>query len=222
MSETSPAASRLPAGVILAGGQARRMGGVDKPMVALAGKAMLARVVERLAPQVGDLVINANGDPGRFAPFGLPVVADTIEDHPGPLAGLLAGMRWVAIDAPEARFLVSVATDTPFFPLDLVARLSEGCGRDEKTVALAASPAGTHPVFGLWPIAIADDLEKFLQSGESGKILTFADRYLRINVPFDDIVLPDGTEVDPFFNVNTPEEAERAGAIAAILDGSAA
>jgi molybdopterin-guanine dinucleotide biosynthesis protein A len=221
MSETSVTSSSRPAGVILAGGQARRMGGVDKPMVALAGKPMLVRVIERLAPQVGDLVINANGDPGRFAPFGLPVVADTIEDHPGPLAGLLAGMRWAAIEAPEARFLVSVATDTPFFPHDLVARLSEGCGRDEKTVALAASPAGTHPVFGLWPIAIADDLETFLESGESGKILTFADRHLRINVPFDDIVLPDGTEVDPFFNVNTPEEAERAGAIAAILDGGA-
>jgi molybdopterin-guanine dinucleotide biosynthesis protein A len=222
MSETSVASSRRPAGVILAGGQARRMGGVDKPMVALAGKPMLVRVIERLAPQVGDLVINANGDPGRFAAFGLPVVADTIEDHPGPLAGLLAGMRWAAIEAPEARFIASVATDSPFFPHDLVARLSEGCGRDEKTVALAASPAGTHPVFGLWPIALADDLETFLQSGESGKILTFADRHLRINVPFDDIVLPDGTEVDPFFNVNTPEEAERAGAIAAILDGGAA
>ncbi len=222
MSETSVASSRLPAGVILAGGQARRMGGIDKPMVALAGKPMLERVVERLAPQVGELVINANGDPGRFAPFSLPVVADTIADQPGPLAGLLAGMRWAAIEAPEARFLVSVAADTPFFPHDLVARLSEGCGRDENTISLAASPAGTHPVFGLWPVAIADDLETFLQSGESGKILTFADRHLRINVPFDDIVLPDGTSVDPFFNVNTPEEAERAGVIAAILDGGAA
>ena len=209
-----------PAGVVLAGGQARRMGGVDKPMLEIAGKPMLERVVQRLTPQVETIVINANGDPGRFAPFGLPVVADTIEDHPGPLAGLLAGMRWAAIEAPEARFLVSVAADSPFFPHDLVAHLAEGCGRDEGTIALAASPAGTHPVFGLWPIAVADDLEEFLKSGESGKILTFADRHLRLNVPFDDIVLPDGSAVDPFFNVNTPEDAERAAAIAEILDGS--
>lgn len=222
MSDATTRDPSAPAGVILAGGRASRMGGLDKPMLEIAGKPMLERVVERLVPQVGQLVINANGDPGRFAAFGLPVVADTIEDHPGPLAGLLAGLRWAAIEAPESRFIVSVAADTPFFPHDLVARLSEGCGRDENTIALAASPAGTHPVFGLWPVAVADDLEEFLQSGETGKILTFADRHLRLNVPFEDIVLPDGTAVDPFFNVNTPEDAERAAGIAAILDGGGA
>jgi molybdenum cofactor guanylyltransferase len=210
------------AGIVLAGGLGRRMGGGDKPLLELRGTPMLARVIERLAPQVERIVINANGDPARFARYGLPVVPDTIDGFAGPLAGILAGMRWSRQNFPEGRFVVSVAADTPFFPNDLVLRLAEGCGRDERTIALAASPAGTHPVFGLWPVALADDLEAFLRSGEGGKILKFADRYLRLNVPFDDIVLPDGTAVDPFFNVNTPEDATRAEEIAAVLDRVAA
>ena len=148
----------------------------------------------------------------------MPVVPDTI-DGIGPLAGLHAGMRWSEKNLPEARFIASVAADTPFFPTDLVERLSEGCGRDENTVALAASTAGTHPVFGLWPVKLADGLERFLRSGDSHKVLAFADRFMRLNVPFDDIVLPNGETVDPFFNVNTPEDAARAEEIAAILEG---
>lgn len=212
-------AARQPhVGVILAGGLGRRMGGGDKPLLAVGGRTMLDRVVERLAPQVERLVINANGDPARFAAYGLPVVPDTIEGFAGPLAGILAGMRWSQANLPEARFIVSVAADTPFFPDDLVARLAEGCGRDERTVALAASTAGTHPVFGLWPVALADELEAFLRAGESGKILTFADRHLRLNVPFDDVALAGRDGVDPFFNVNTPEDAASAEQIAARLD----
>ena len=164
------------AGVILAGGLGKRMGGGDKPLLTIGGKPMLDRVIARLAPQVERIIINANGDPARFAAYGLPVVADTIEGFAGPLAGVLAGMRWSKANLPEARFLVSVAADTPFFPDNLVPRLSEGCGNDEHTIALAASTAGTHPVFGLWPVALADELETFLKSGGSGKILTFADR----------------------------------------------
>jgi molybdopterin-guanine dinucleotide biosynthesis protein A len=194
------------------------MGVGDKPLLAVAGKPMLARVIERLRPQVRALALNANGDPARFAAYGLPVVADKVPGFPGPLAGIHAGMRWSKAELPEARFLVSAAADTPFFPLDLAAQLSEGCGRDEETIALAASPVGTHPVFGLWPVRLADALEEFLRAGESGKILDFADRYVRINVPFDDIRLPNGS-VDPFFNVNTPEDAERAERIAAALEG---
>jgi molybdopterin-guanine dinucleotide biosynthesis protein A len=207
------------AGVVLAGGLGRRMGGGDKPLLTVGGKTMLARVVERLAPQVEKVVLNANGDPARFAAYALPVVPDSLPDFPGPLAGILAGMRWSLAALPEARFIVSVASDTPFFPRDLVQRLAEGCGRDENTVALAASAAGTHPVFGLWPVALADELEAFLQTGGSGKILTFADRHMRLNVPFDDLLLPGDDTVDPFFNVNTPEEAARAGEIAQALDG---
>jgi molybdenum cofactor guanylyltransferase len=221
MSQTS--AARQPhAGIILAGGLGRRMGGGDKPLLELGGTPMLARVIDRLAPQVERIVINANGDPARFARYDVPVVPDTIEGFAGPLAGILAGMRWSQQNFPEGRFVVSVAADTPFFPNDLVLRLAEGCGRDERTIALAASPAGTHPVFGLWPVALAGDLDAFLRSGEGGKILKFADRHLRLNVPFDEIVLPDGTAVDPFFNVNTPEDAKRAEAIAAALDRVAA
>jgi molybdopterin-guanine dinucleotide biosynthesis protein A len=197
------------AGVILAGGLARRMGGGDKTLKEIGGRPMLALIIERLRPQVDGLVLNANGDPERFSEFGLPVVADTVGDHAGPLAGILAGMRWAEKAMPEARFIASAAGDTPFFPDDLVERLAEGCGRDEKTVAMAASANGVHPVFGLWPIGLADALEEYLESKESGKILTFADEYFRLNVPFDHLDV-DGEEVDPFFNVNTPEDIERA------------
>jgi len=201
------------AGVILAGGQARRMGGGDKTLKLLDGRPILSLIIKRLTPQVDGLVLNANGAAERFREFGLPVVADPVGDHAGPLAGILAGMRWAQKAMPDARFMASVAGDTPFLPFDLVARLAEGCGRDEKTIALAASATGVHPVIGLWPIALADDLETFLNSGQSGKILTFADHYFRLNVPFDHIDV-DGEEFDPFFNINTPEDAERAEAVA--------
>jgi molybdopterin-guanine dinucleotide biosynthesis protein A len=171
---------------------------------------------------VDSLVLNANGDPARFASHALPVVADTIEGFAGPLAGLLAGMRWAQANKASAKYAATAAADTPFFPLDLVARLSEAVSSGERTIALAASSAGTHPVFGLWPLALADDLEAFLRSGQGGKILTFADRHVRLNVPFDDIPLPDGGTADPFFNVNTPEDMNRASAIAEALDRSAA
>jgi molybdopterin-guanine dinucleotide biosynthesis protein A len=205
------------AGVILAGGHGTRMGGGDKALMQLGGKPMLARVIDRLAPQVQRIMLSANGDLARFAAFGLPVERDRIGE--GPLAGLLAGMRWSEQNMPAARFIVSVAADTPFFPTDLVERLTEGCGRDENTVALAASTAGTHPVFGLWPVKLADGLERYLQSGAHPKVLAFADRFMRLNVPFDDIVLPNGEAVDPFFNVNTPEDAARAEAVVIALEG---
>jgi molybdopterin-guanine dinucleotide biosynthesis protein A len=193
------------------------MGGGDKPLMNLAGKPMLARVIERLSAQVERMVLSSKGDIARFAVYGLPAVADLIGE--GPLAGLLAGMRWSEQNLPAAKFIVSVAADTPFFPTDLVARLSEGCGRDENTVALAASTAGTHPVFGLWPVKLADGLERFLKSGAPPKVLAFADRFMRLNVPFDDIVLPTGEAIDPFFNINTPEDAARAEEIVAALEG---
>jgi molybdopterin-guanine dinucleotide biosynthesis protein A len=217
MSETANGPVR-DVGLILAGGLGTRMGVEDKPLVTLAGKPMLDRVIERLRPQVGKIVLSANGDPVRFAAYGLPVVADIVEGFAGPLAGLHAGMRWARQNRPEAKFIVSVASDTPFFPATLVPRLA-ACGAEaEDAIALAASPAGTHPVFGRWPIALVDDLEEFLKSGEHTKILAFVDRYIRLNVPFDDIELPDGETADPFFNVNTPEDAETAEKIAAALE----
>ncbi len=204
-------------GVVLAGGLARRMGGGDKTLMLIRGRPMLAMVIERLARQVAALAINANGDPERFAAFGLPVIADTIGGFAGPLAGILAGMRWAKANHPDCRYLASVAGDTPFFPADLVARLAEGCGGTDDTIALAASADGVHPVFGLWPLALADDLEDFLTKGDNRKILAFTDRYVRLNVPFDHVDLADGEAVDPFFNINAPEDIVRAEAIVQAL-----
>lgn len=206
------------AAIILAGGHSKRMGGADKVLVTVAGKSLLTRVIERTNAQVERLVLSANGDPTRFSAYGVPVVRDTV-DEAGPLAGLHAGMRWSEKNLPEARFVASVAADMPFLPTNLVARLAEGCGRDENTVALAASPAGTHPICGLWPVALAEGLERLLRSGETTTILAFADRFMRLNVPFDDIALANGETADPFFNVNTPQDVARAEEIAAILEG---
>ena len=215
-------ASRIDvAGVVLAGGLARRMGGGDKTLKHIAGRPMLAMVIDRIAPQVAALAINANGEPARFAEFDLPVIADTIGGYAGPLAGVLAGMHWAKANHPDCRYLASVAGDTPFFPADLVARLAEGCGGTEDTIALAASADGVHPVFGLWPLALADDLEEFLTKGDNRKILAFTDRYVRLNVPFDHIELADGETLDPFFNINTPEDVDRAEAIVQALGEAA-
>lgn len=208
-------------GVVLAGGLARRMGGGDKTLKTIGGQPMLAMVIDRLAPQVAALAINANGDPARFAAFNLPVIADTIAGFAGPLAGILAGMGWARANHPDCRYLASVAGDTPFFPTDLVARLAEGCGDAGDTIALAASANGVHPVFGLWPVALADDLEEFLTKGDTRKILAFTDAYVRRNVPFDPIEPADGEPVDPFFNINAPDDVARAEAIVQALRGPA-
>jgi molybdopterin-guanine dinucleotide biosynthesis protein A len=209
------------AGVVLAGGLARRMGGGDKTLKTIGGRPMLAMVIDRLAPQVVALAINANGDPARFTEFNLPVIADTIGGFAGPLAGILAGMHWARASHPDCRYLVSVAGDTPFFPADLAARLAEGCGDTDDTISLAASADGVHPVFGLWPLALADDLEAFLTKGDNRKILAFTDRYVRLNVPFDHIELAGGEPLDPFFNINAPEDVARAEAIMQALGAAA-
>ncbi len=195
-------------GLLLAGGQSRRMGGGDKGLQALAGKPMLVHVRDRLAPQVGRMVLNANGDPARFAEFGLPVVADTIEGFVGPLAGILAGLRWSAVAAPGARFVASVSTDAPFLPFDLVARLAAALEPSPGSIALARSAGELHPVIGLWPVALADDLETHLKAGMR-KVLHWTDRHGTIPVDFAPVRIGDET-VDPFFNANTPEELAEA------------
>jgi molybdopterin-guanine dinucleotide biosynthesis protein A len=202
-------------GVILAGGSSTRMGR-DKLMLPIAGKPMLAHVLERIAPQVDRVVLSANGDPARFSAFGLPVVGDAIKGGLGPLTGLLAGMFWAKSNLPAAKLIASVAADTPFFPTNFVSQLSQ-C-HDPATITLAASSGGTHSVFGLWPIELADDLETFLTTGENPKVLNFADRHGPKIVSFTDLTLPNGETVDPFFNVNTPEDAARADALAKALE----
>jgi molybdopterin-guanine dinucleotide biosynthesis protein A len=196
------------AGVILAGGLARRMGGGDKALLEVAGRPLLAHVIERLAPQVDALVLNANGDPSRFARFGLPVVPDTVEGFAGPLAGVLAGMRWASALGHEQ--VVSAAGDTPFFPVDLVARLRAAQG--DQPIAMAATDdpergLSEHPTFALWPVRLADDLEKSLTEGRMRKVIVWTSRHGCARAVFG------GAEF-PFFNVNTPEDLAEAARIA--------
>lgn len=203
----------LTAGCVLAGGLSRRMGGDEKSLKPLAGRPMLARVIERLAPQVGSIVINANGDPARFSSFALPVERDPVEGFAGPLAGILAGMRWAGRNAPRARWVVTVATDTPFFPADLVTRLVGAAGHHEAMIALAKSGERVHPVFGLWPVALADDLETAVRDEDLRKVLVWVNRHPNVEVVFRGPVV-DGVEIDPFFNVNTPRDMDVAEALA--------
>ncbi len=147
-------------GVLMAGGRSRRMGGGDKCLRALAGKPILADVITRVRPQVSPLLLNANGDPARFADFGLPVVADVVGDFAGPLAGVLTGLEWAAAQAPESTWLASFATDAPFLPADLVARMADAVEAQGADMACAASNGRDHPVFGLWPLGLAGDLRR--------------------------------------------------------------
>lgn len=200
-------------GVLLAGGQSRRMGGGDKCLLDLAGAPMLQRVIDRLAPQVEALAINANGDPSRFAQFALPVIADTIEGYAGPLAGVLSGLRWSAQACPEAEAIVTVSTDAPFLPLDLACKLHEAARDRPGTIALASSGGKLHPVVGLWPVALAEDLESQLRAGVR-KVLQWTARHPTVAVEFPFLRFH-GRQIDPFFNANTPEELEEARALVA-------
>jgi molybdopterin-guanine dinucleotide biosynthesis protein A len=193
-------------GVVLAGGQSRRMGGGDKGLLDLAGKPMMAHVIARLRPQVGRLLINANGDPDRFAAFGLPVVADTISGFSGPLAGILAGMKWSQSNAPESRYIATVAVDVPLVPRDLVSRLRAAVEPRDNVIALARSAGELHPVIGLWPLALATDLEEQLKSGVR-KVMQWTRRHETVAVDFPFERFGDG-EIDPFFNANTPRDLD--------------
>lgn len=199
-----------PFGVILAGGRATRMGGGDKALREVAGRTLLARVEERLSTQVVATAINANGDPGRFTTFGLPVVADGVAGYPGPLAGVLAGMDWAA--SYDATHILTVAADTPFFPDNLGRRLIEAVEAGAP-IALAATPdpergLSRHPTFGLWTIALREDLRAALVGGIR-KVVAWTDRHDAALVEFP------AEPFDPFFNVNTPDDIARAERIVA-------
>ena len=198
------------AGVLLAGGQSRRMGGGDKSLRLLGGKPILARVIERSRPQVAVLALNANGDPARFAGFGLPVIADSVPDFAGPLAGVLAGLDWAAT-LPGITHLASFATDAPFLPRDLVPRLVAGLGGGRCRLACAASGGQAHPVFGLWPVDLRAELRHALVDEEIRKVDRFTARYTLAQVDF-----PIG-EVDPFFNTNRPEDLAAAEQLLKVL-----
>ena len=157
------------AGVLLAGGLARRMGGGDKPMRQIGGRTILERVIARLQPQCDGLILNANGDPARFASFGLPVIADTVENFPGPLAGILAALDWAAANRPDVSLVLSAAADCPFLPRDLVARLHQALVEENAQLAVAASDGQSHPVIGLWSVALRDELRHALVRGRHPK-----------------------------------------------------
>lgn len=204
------------AGVILAGGQSRRMGGGDKCLRDLGGRPILAHIVERAGPQVEALVLNANGDPVRFADFGLPVAADVIEGFAGPLAGVLTGLDWAAAHAPDCTHVASFASDAPFFPKDLVARLAEAVAREGADLACAASQGRAHPVFGLWPLALREDLRRAMIEEDLRKVDAWTARHRLVEVAFAPVETAGGP-LDPFFNTNRPEdlaEAERFAALA--------
>ena len=206
-----------PLGVILAGGQATRMGGGDKGLLQIGGQSLLSHVINRLAPQVDGLALNANGDPGRFADLGLPVLPDTIEGFAGPLAGVLAGLDWAAEQGADS--IVTAAADTPFFPRDLVARLTQAAEGQVHPLVLATTPrtgdealksgggkrVNRHPTFGLWPVALRDHLRQSLNDGVR-RVLAWTDIHGTGYADF-----PTG-DIDPFFNVNTPEDLDMAKA----------
>jgi molybdopterin-guanine dinucleotide biosynthesis protein A len=206
--------SEFPAtpGLLLAGGLARRMGGGDKPMRTIGGQTILARVIARLGPQCGELLLNANGDPARFANFGLPVIPDSVKDFPGPLAGILAGLDWAAANRPEVSWVLSAAADCPFLPRDLVARLTEALVDENAQLAVAASDGQSHPVIGLWSVSLREELRHALVVEDVRKIDRWTARYRLATVTWPT------TPLDPFFNANTMDDIAEAERLAA-LDG---
>ncbi|WP_264211004.1 molybdenum cofactor guanylyltransferase MobA [Leisingera thetidis] len=209
-----------PLGVILAGGLATRMGGGDKGRLLVGGQSLLSRVVDRLSPQVSGLALNANGDPERFADLGLAVIADSIEGFAGPLAGVLAGLDWAAEQGADT--IVTAAADTPFFPADLVARLTAAAEGMDHPLVMATTPrtgdealksgggkrVNRHPAFGLWPVALREDLRAALNDGLR-KVVLWTDRHGGREALFG------ADPFDPFFNINTPEDLARAEALLA-------
>ncbi|MEJ8474115.1 molybdenum cofactor guanylyltransferase MobA [Roseibium algae] len=190
---------------ILAGGQSRRMGGGDKTLLDIGKKPMLACIIDRLRPQSAQIILNANGDPERFSDYQLPVVPDTVGDFAGPLAGILAGLNHAKQHMPTVTHVVSVAGDTPFFPRDLIDRLCTAVPASKPVIALATSYDKLHPVFGLWPVALADDLTDWLAAGKSGKVLAWVNCHDSIEVSFENDI---ETGLDPFFNANRPEDID--------------
>ena len=195
-------------GVILAGGLSRRMGGNDKALLPLAGRSLVEHVAERLAPQCKSVILNANGDPDLFAPLGLPVVPDSIASHPGPLAGILAALEWSAAHRPDIAWVVSAPADTPFIPRDLVLRLHAACNETLKPIACAASGSQVHFAVGLWPVSLRHDLRYSLVEKGMRSIRDWLGRHGHAETawPVD--------PVDPFFNINTPEDLRDAETLA--------
>lgn len=199
------------AGVVLAGGLSRRMGGGDKCLQNLAGRPLLAHIIERAQGQVAALALNANGDAARFAAFGLPVVADSVPGFAGPLAGVLAGLDWAAANVADCTHVASFAGDAPFLPRDLVARLDAALAQGRHDLACAASGGRAHPVFGLWPLALRDALRRAVVEEGIRKVDVWTARYDLVAVDFAT------APIDPFFNANRPDDLAEAERLAVAL-----
>jgi len=194
----------LVVGLLLAGGQSRRMGGGDKSLMTLGGETLLARLIARVRPQVGPMVLNANGDLARFASYGLPIAPDVVGGYVGPLAGVLTGLEWARANAPDCAYVASFACDAPFVPRDLVSRLLAALEKEAADLACASSGGRDHPVFALWPVRLADDLRRAVEREGIRKVDSWTGRYRLARAAF-------ATEpVDPFFNVNAPEDMKAA------------
>ena len=194
------------AGIILAGGQSRRMGGGDKSLLPLGRGSVLDQVLSRFGPQIETLALSANGDPERFSRFALPVLADTVEGFAGPLAGILTGLEWAVASTP-CKAVVTAAGDTPFLPLDLVDRLAAAVSRHPGSIAVASSAGRLHPTFALWPTECRDALRHFLVDEDNRRVSTFIERHGHVEVEFPVL---QSARLDPFFNINVPDDLAEA------------
>lgn len=191
-------------GLLLAGGQSRRMGGGDKCLRDLGGETVLSKILHIVRPQVSKLVLNANGDGARFSDYGVPVAADVVDGFAGPLAGILTGLQWAKKFAPECEWVASFACDAPFAPRDLVSRFLSAVEKERAELACATSAGRDQPVFGLWPVRLADELRRALIEEDMRKVDLWTARYKLVRVAWPT------QPIDPFFNVNRPKDLETA------------
>jgi len=198
------------AGIILAGGQSRRMDGQDKAMLPFGDRRLIDHVYERLSRQIETIALNSNGDPDRFAGLNVPVIPDDVPGFVGPLAGILAGMEWAASQGLPFSHILTVATDTPFFPDDLAVTLQRSLGQEARHIGIAASGGRIHPTFGLWPVALRADLRPWLADPANRRVSAWIERHSTQIVEFAPLVTQTGEQVDPFFNINTPQDAANA------------
>ena len=192
--------NRMIAGVILAGGRSTRMGGRDKFLCRLGDRSLLAHVVVRAKPQVGVLLINGSANRSELGEFSCPVISDAVADFAGPLAGILAAIEYARNHCPEVRWIASFATDTPWFPDDLVERLFFAAQQDAVQIAVAASGERSHPVFALWTLDIEDSLRAALLGAGPRKVQAFQRLCTMTTVSWP------VSSHDPFFNINTPQD----------------
>jgi molybdopterin-guanine dinucleotide biosynthesis protein A len=198
-------------GIILAGGLAKRMGGGDKCLLPLAGKTLLQRTVERAQPQVASLLLNANGNSLRFARTRLPVIPDVYPGNLGPLAGVHAGLSWMQSTNPDAEWLASFASDSPFFPADLVTKLFEAATSQNAQLAVASSKNRTHPIFALWHASLLGKIEQQLQTGDIPRLQDWIKQQKLVEVEFT------AEGYDPFFNINVPQDLYAAEPLVALV-----